>query len=1035
MMRIFLHLRNTLSLLLVCGLFFVNISFAEDGLNKNSYPIDPGFFQSLKWRDIGPFRGGRSCTVAGVTSQPYTFYLGTTGGGVWKTKNAGASWENISDGFFNTTTIGSIDVSESDPNVVYVGTGESPPRGMKISHGDGVYKSTDAGKTWKHIGLRNTRQISRVRIHPKNPDVVYVAAQGNIWGPNKERGVYKTTDGGKTWKLVLFVDENSGAVDLSMNMSNPRILYAAMWDYRRKPWYVKSGGKGSGIYKSIDGGDSWEKLTQGLPEEMGKVGIDISQSNPDKVYALVETKEEESGLYKSDDGGKSFRLINDTKNIVARPWYYMHIIADPQNENIVNIMNYSFLKSIDGGKTFTTVNSCPGYDHHALWINPENTTIIINGSDAGGTVSLDDGKSWSILLNQPTAQIYRVFTDNKYPYRVYFSQQDQHPTISLPSRSFSRGIGVRDWIQTGGGESGHIAFNPDNPELVYATGNSGNITEWTRSTKRERDIIPFPEYRYGTIPGILKYRANWNAPIILSPHDYETIYYGTQMVLKSTNRGVTWEEISPDLTRNNKDRQGPGGFPFTNEQAGGENYNTLFYLAESALEKGVIWAGTDDGLIHITRDGGKSWENVTPKGMGEWQVNTIETSPFDPGTAYIAVTGYKMNDFHPHIYKTENYGESWDELVEGLPDDTFVRVVRTDPDRKGLLYAGTETGMFVSFDDRGNWQPFQLNLPEVPITDLSVRQGDLVAATQGRGIWILDDLSPLHQINETVMASDYHLFQPRDAYRPFNNPTWGSGMGENPPEGVMINYIIKSKLDDEVEVTLEILDNESNVIRTFTKDLLKKQGANQWEWNMRTESYTYRYPEITSLGGVSGYTVIPGVYKVRLKIGDYSKTQVFNIKVNPLLKVKNPDYKELADLSSALHEATSDMLKSIDYIRSIKKQINMLIEVTKSDIVKENGGILKEKLDTWDNQILQSKFARGGSMIRYDSKLFLKTNNLLKDLNRGDLPINNGIKEVSKKYLNEWQALKVELEKIKNEDIKEFNKKMKLSGFPILFLQ
>ncbi|MCH7475857.1 MAG: glycosyl hydrolase, partial [Gemmatimonadetes bacterium] len=725
--------------------------------------VDSALFQSMHYRNIGPFRGGRVTTVTGVPGQIFTYYMGATGGGVWKTTDAGTTWQNISDGYFNTTGIGAIAVAPSDPNTIYVGTGESPVRGVKTSHGDGVYKSTDAGASWTHLGLEATRHISRIIVDPRDPDRVYLAAQGNPWGPNEERGIYLSEDGGQTWEKILYVNEDAGIVDLTVDATNPRIMMATSWDFRRQPWVVKSGGPGSRVYKTTDAGANWREITDGLPSLKGKMGIAISPANPQIVYMAIEAKDGQGGVYRSNDAGESFSQVSDDARTWARAWYYMHIIADPNDEDEVWVLNSAAMRSIDGGATYTSIPASH-VDHHALWINPENSDIMINGNDGGASVTWNGGQTWSSVMNQPTAQMYRVTTDNQYPYRVYSGQQDASGIV-IDSRTLGNGIGVTHWTTIRSGESATVGLDPEDPKFVYTTFFASFLGEWNRDTHNYRMIRPYPERVTGEQPKNLKYRANWNGPVAVSPHDPGVIYYGSQYLMKSTDRGMSWEVISPDLTRNDKEHQGPGGYPISNEQITAESYNNLFNIEESLIREGVIWVGSDDGLVHVTQDGGQTWTNVTPDDLPESIINVVEPSPHDPATAYFAAAGYKMNDFTPYLYKTNDYGASWQKIVNGIPGNTFARSIREDPDRRGLLYAGTETGMFISFDDGGIWQEFQTDLPEVPITDLRVRQQDLVVATQGRSLWILDDLTLLHQITDAVADADHFLYKPRDTYR------------------------------------------------------------------------------------------------------------------------------------------------------------------------------------------------------------------------------------------------------------------------------
>ncbi|MFQ5674272.1 MAG: WD40/YVTN/BNR-like repeat-containing protein, partial [bacterium] len=878
--------RKTISYCLFILCVFVSNAFAQE--EKNDYQFDPALYQAMQWRNIGPFRGGRSTAVAGVPEDPLTYYFGSTGGGVWKTEDGGVSWKNISDKFFKTGSVGAIAVAPSDANVIYVGMGEACVRGVTTSSGDGVYKSTDAGKTWTHLGLEKTRQISAIRVHPENPDLVYVAAQGSPWGANAERGIYRSKDGVKSWHLVKHVDKKSGASDLSMDATNPRVLYAAFWEHQRTPWKINSGGPGSGIYKSTDGGDTWEELSKGLPDLMGKIGVAVSPANPNRVWAIIEA--EEGGLFRSDDAGKSWRRVNKERVLRARAWYYTHVFADPLDEETVYVLNSPVMKSTDGGNKFTRIRT-PHGDNHDLWINPNNNKQMINGNDGGANISFNGGKTWSTQANQPTAQFYRVITDNRFPYYVYGGQQD-NSTVAIASRAGDSGIGREDWYPVGGCESAYVAFNPNNPVLVYAGCYQGQITEYNHDVRQSRNVMAYPYLGLGADARDLKYRFNWNAPILASPHNPNVIYHAGNVLLKSEDRGQTWTEISPDLTRNEEEKQGNGGGPITNEAAGGETYNTIFYVVESEHEAGTIWTGSDDGLVHITRDGGKTWNDVTPKGIGEAQINAIEVSPHDPATAYIAVTGYKLDDFKPYIFKTGNYGKSWKRLVKGIPEESFVRVVREDPNRQGLLYAGTETGVFVSFDDGKQWQPFQLNLPVVPVTDLTIHSNDLIAATQGRAFWILDDLTPLHQINDQMAKEQNFLFAPRTTVLTGGGSRKIPGIGQNPPNGAIIYYFFAQAPDtSKVEVKLEILDSDDHVVKTYTakkkpgdpgasgrfqdplpKNLPIKEGMNRFVWNLRREDMS-RVPKLFTYGNLQGFHVAPGAYTARLTVGEVMKTQ------------------------------------------------------------------------------------------------------------------------------------------------------------------
>ncbi len=1009
--------------------------------------IDTAVLSAVEWRMIGPYRGGRVTTVTGVADKPWLYYMGATGGGVWKTGNAGATWENISDEFFNVGTIGAVAVSESDNNVLYVGTGESPIRGVTTSHGDGVYKSTDAGKTWQHIGLNDAGQISRIKIHPQNPDLVYVAVQGQIWGPSDERGVYRSRNGGKTWEQVLKTGTSTGASDLVMNPANPRILYAAMWNHYRKPWYVHSGGTDAGIFKSTDGGDNWTKLTGGLPEMVGKIGIDVPAANPDRVYAIVEAHPGEGGLWRSDDAGESWELVTETRVIQSRAWYYNHITADPNDENTVWIQNVPLLKSIDGGKSFARVDTAHG-DYHDHWINPNDSSIMINASDGGASVTLDGGKTWSTLMNQPTAQFYRVTTDNLTPFRIYGGQQD-NSTVAIASATWDNGIGREDYFPVGGGESAHIVFDENDPRLIYATTINGTLTEYDVENRRLREIKPYPQYVYGLDPKDLKYRANWNTPVAISPHDPKVIYYGAQKLLKTSDRGVTWTEISPDLTRNDITRLGTNGGPITNESVGAEFYHTIFYIVESPHEAGTIWVGADDGLLHLTRDGGGNWEDVSPKHKGEAMINAIELSPHDPATAYLAVTGYKLNDFRPYIYKSDNYGKSWKRIDKGLPKNLFVRVVREDPARKGVLYAGTEGGMFVSFNDGGDWQSLDLNLPPVPITDLSVRQGKLVAATQGRGFWILDDLSLLRQASPEIADKPLHVFAPADALLVSSGGRQGEFEAANPPNGATLYYYIK----DEVEgpLAIDILDAAGTVVRSYSSeesdfercrlrnaDARKipefeyptvEQGLNKWNWDLRQENMPCLDKVPLYAGGFSGPRVVPGTYSVKVTLGDTSQQASFAVHADPRVQASD---EEIATLEARVEEVNSllrHVLGTLEAARKSRSQIQALMaDYPDAELLHKAGSRAITAIDGWEDQITQRNHGTLEDEDGWPTMLDGQIHHVLDVMDGSGPPVSAGALERLADLKASWATLEAELQRVTREDIEPINKWARQSG-------
>ncbi len=1030
MRRTFFILLSILPILLLCA----GTSFAAAG------SADTAKLEGLEWRLIGPYRGGRVTTVTGVPGKPNLYYMGATGGGVWKTENAGTSWENLSDGDFKVGTIGAVAVSESDHNVLYVGTGESPIRGVTTSHGDGVWKSTDGGKSWKHIGLEKSGQISRIEIHPDNPDIAFVAVQGQIWGPNEERGIFRTTDGGKSWKHVLKVNDDTGASDLAMDPTNPRILYAAMWNHGRKPWFIKSGGAGGGIYKSTDGGDNWKKLEGGLPGLIGKVGVDVSASNPDRIYAILEAEPEKGGLWRSDDAGKTWKLINGHRVLHSRAWYYIHVTADPVDEDTVYVMNVPFMKSIDGGKTWEKM-STPHGDHHDHWINPANNRNMINANDGGATITFDGGKTWSSIMNQPTSQFYRVTTDNQVPFRIYGGQQD-NTTVSIASRSLYGGIGVADYYDIGGGESAHIAFDPDDPTLIYATTINGTLTEYDHQTGLERYIIPYPELVYGKDSSDLKYRTNWNAPVAVSPHDPSVIYYGTQLVLKSTDRGVTWTEISSDLTRNDLEKQGRNGGPLTPENVGAEYYNTLFYIVESPLEKGHIWVGSDDGLVHLSRDGGANWVNVSPPHKGEAMINTIEISPHDPGTVYLAVTGYKLNDFTPYIYKTTDYGKRWERIDGDLPEDAFVRVVREDPARKGQLYAGTESGMFVSFNDGGDWQALKLNLPPVPITDLAIRHDTLVAATQGRGFWTLDDLFMVRVAAQGLGDGPLQMFAPA---KTVEMHTRGGGSGDfeasNPDSGVPLYYYLEQDAKDPVSI--DILDSSGRLVRSYSSEESDferclthnmdprspykpkypsaKAGLNKWNWDTKRQGFAC-VEDMTLFAGLDGTTVPPGDYKARLSAGGKTSEVSFILEMDPRIS-STPD--EIRAWTSSLDETSAlleSVLNSLGDLRHAREQIEALMGQYPGDAgFAQTGQSALDAIDAWDHAVIQPLHETYEDEDAWETRLAGQIRFLLDVIDSTGAPVTEGALLRLADLKSQWDSLESQLHGIRSDHIDPIN--------------
>lgn len=1029
----------TRSILILISICLIAPQLEAQRRNRNqSQPqgktYDEMLYNKMEWRNIGPFRGGRSTTVSGVMGDNQTYYMGTAGGGVWKTDDAGLNWVNISDKFFNTTSIGAVSVSASDPNVLYVGTGESPIRGVMTSSGDGVYKSTDAGKTWTHLGLENTLHISQVRIHPTNPDIVYVSSQGSPYAPTQDRGVYKTTDSGKSWNKVHFVDANSGAIDLSMDMNNPRILYAAYWDHDRDPWYVRSGGPGSGIWKSTDSGETWEKLEKGLPTKvMGKIGVSVSQANSNRVYAIIES--DEGGLYRSDDGGESWKLMNKERILRTRSWYYMHIYADPQNEDVVYVMNAPFNKSIDGGKTFVQI-PVPHGDNHGLWINPDNNQNIINSNDGGANTTFNGGKSWSTQRNQPTAQFYRVIADNRYPYWLYAGQQD-NSTLATPSNTMTGGIDWQHWkAGVGGGEAAHIAFDLDNPNLIYATTITGMIDEHNWSTGVTKSIKPYPKFDLGEPSDEMKHRYNWNPPVIVSKHNSDVIYYGSNILLKSSTRGNSWAEISPDLTRNVPEHLGLMGGPITNEAAGGEIYHTIMTIMESPHEANVIYTGADDGLIQLTRDGGQNWQNVSPAGAGEGIVNSIDVSPHDPATAYATIMKYKFNDFAPYIYKTTNYGQSWQKIINGIEARAFARVVREDPDRKGLLYAGTERGIYISFDNGTKWSKFDLNLPRVPITDLLVHQKDLIAATHGRAFWILDDITPLHQVNDEVAAAATYLYKPRNAvksniqgsFRPIKHA------GKNPYPGAEIKYYLKSvSEEDSTELVIDILDVNDVVIRTFSTEaekeadkLCKEEGMNVAKWNFRKKSFEPSAGVMVRGGNMVNFRVTPGNFKARLTYGDYTQTESFAVLQDPREEATTSQIQAKKQQLESMESDISDLYESIRGLQEVRDQVGGLLDRIGDDEsladVQDQGKEINKSVDEVEEKTISPKQETFQDVINFRNMVDGQLYQLMQGIDGNMPPLTKGEKELYEDLNKIWLERKTEVNKILNEDVPAFNK-------------
>ena len=1009
------------------------------------------YFKDLKYRNIGPYRGGRSVATAGVVNDPLTYYMGTTGGGLWKTDDAGQQWNNISDDFFKTGSVGAITVSESNSNILFCGMGEHAPRGVMTSYGDGVYKSTDAGKTWKSVGLEKTQHISRIVIHPNNPDVVYVAAQGALYGPDENRGIYRTEDGGKSWKKVLYVNDLTGGAELSMDMQNPEVLYVAMWHHQRKPWKVISGGEGSGLYKSTDGGDTWKKIHTGLPEEKGKMAIAVSRSNSEKVYALIESDSNKDlgGLFVSDNGGENWSMVCGDNRLTQRAWYYIELFIDPNNENTVYVLSAPALRSIDGGKTWEQITGTHG-DYHDLWINPNNSKNMVIANDGGAAISFNKGSTWSTQSIMPTAQFYRINTDNDFPYNIYGGQQD-NTSVKIASMSLgSGGIDKTDWSASAGGESAFLAFDPDDPTLVMGGSYLGTIELLNTEAKASTNIMAAPIQYLGREARQMKYLYNWNAPIIWSQHEPNTFYHCAQMVLKTTDFGLTWEEFSPDLTRNIDAKQGNGGGPYTNEAVGAENYGTIAYLKESTHEKGVLITGSDDGLVHITKDMGKTWTDITPKGLGETLINAIEVSPHDPATLYLATTKYKFNDHSPGLYKSKDYGKTWKAINDGIPHGAFTRVVREDQKRKDLLYAGTETGMYISWNGGRSWESFQLNLPVTPITDLKVHQGDLIVATSGRSFWILDDINVLSQYNN--QAKTTKIFQPEskvygswysqldgdissfDGTHPFE--------GVNPANGMVIYYHLEDEVKAE-ELSLEIKDKNGKLIRTISAveddykpydggppskpTLSNAEGLNRFVWDTR-------YPVMPGVenvyieGSYKGHKVPPGKYSLLLKVGDKEFATEAIISKNTLYKVSDDQFKAYDTFMTVLEASMTEMHQLINQMTHVNEQLNEVVGKLKDKELKEKGNDLISKIKDWDSKMVQRKSKAYDDVENFPNK-FSAEYLFLINQTESSIPRVNKSSEVRKKELDtQWEELKMQAQKILKEDIKNYNQMLWESG-------
>ena len=1035
--------RSFLLWLLACSAAVSMAAPPEDSEDLNER------YSVVKWRSIGPFRGGRSVCASGVINASQTYFMGTTGGGLWKTEDAGQHWANVSDGFFKTGSVGAVAVSESDPNVVYVGMGEHAPRGVMTSHGDGVYKSTDSGKSWQHLGLAETQHIARIVIHPKNPNTVFVAAQGALYGPSQQRGIFKSTNGGQSWNRVLFVNELTGCSELAIDTSNPQVLYATMWEHQRKPWKVISGGEGSGVYKSTDAGETWKKIHEGLPEEKGKMAIAVSRSNPDKVYALIESdsQQEKGGLFVSGDGGKTWKERSKDHRLIQRAWYYTEVFVDPNDEQTVYVLSAPALRSIDGGKSWETLSGTHG-DYHDLWINPNDSRNMVIANDGGAAISFNYGKSWSRQDNMPTAQFYRVNVDNQFPYRIYGGQQDNSSVVIASLELGSGGISTRSWTASAGGESAFLAFDPDNPRYVMGGSYLGTIEILDTKASAGTNIMSAPIQYLGRAAREMRYLFNWNAPIIWSKHEPDTYYHAAQYLLRTSDFGKTWTEVSPDLTRNQDNKQGKGGGPLTVEAVGAENYGTISYVAESPHEKGVLWTGSDDGLVYLTKNGGEEWVDVTPQDLDECLINAIEISPHDPATVYIATTRYKFDDKRPGIYKTTDYGKSWRKITTGIPNGAFTRVVREDEDRRDLLFAGTETGLFVSWNGGEKWEPFQLNLPVTPIHDLAIRHGDLIAATSGRAFWILDDLSLIRQ--HDAADKSFHLFDSEPSMLSNHGSQLSSTSesfkgshslrGVNPANGVVIYYTLP-KLEKDEHIELEILDATGASIVKFSskKDeefkkyaggppsptlLPKEEGLNRFVWNMRHKTMP-GIPKAYIEASYRGHKVIPGVYSIKLTQGDASRESSVEVTSNPLYETSSEQYQEYNDAMVAMENELADMHEMTNRLHRARVQIDALLDTIpeKKSLaeLKESAKKLSGRLKIWDEEMVQRKSKAYDDVENFPNK-FTAEYLFLINQTESDLPrLTQGSLSRRAELENQWKELRKRGKQFIDSEIPKLN--------------
>ncbi|SOE19868.1 Sortilin, neurotensin receptor 3 [Spirosomataceae bacterium TFI 002] len=1074
-----MKLKLTISLCLCLLVFFesygqrdksVKKSVSEN-INSKNNSLEK-LYKGKEWRNIGPYRGGRSLAVAGHKDQPFTYYFGAVGGGVWKTTDAGTNWDYISDSTFKSSSVGAIAVAPSDPNVVYVGMGEADMR-SNISFGDGMYKSLDAGKTWKFIGLPKADAIATVEVHPKDANIVYVAAVGNPFAPNKERGVFRSKDGGATWDHILAKDDSTGAYHVRIDPNNPRVIYATMWQANRNGHSMSSGGKNCGLFKSTDGGDTWVSLSEnpGMPKGLlGKIGIAVSPANSNRLYALIEN--ENGGLYTSYDAGETWKLVNNDKNLWQRPWYYMNLQADPLNEEGVIILNVNAFKSTDGGKTVKRISVHHG-DTHDIWINPNNSANYIIGDDGGAEVTFNDGATFS-ELDIPTAQFYHVHVDNEFPYNIYGSQQD-NSTIKIASRTDGYSIGDKDWISVAGGESGYIAIDPLNPKITYGGSYDGYMTKHDQSTNQEQNIMVYPENNMGHTSAQKKYRFQWTFPIVFSPHDNTRLYCTSQYVHVTHDGGHSWEIISPDLTRNDPKTTGNTGGPITLDQTGAEIYATIYTLSESTLEKGNIWVGSDDGYIHVTKDNGKNWENMSipTSELGDFaMISIIHTSEHEKGKAYVAATRYMFGDRKPYLFKTSDYGKTWTNISKGIPADEYTRVLREDPNKPGLLYTGTERGIYVSFNDGETWTPLSMNLPNTSIRDLQVqkREKDLVVATHGLSFWVLDDLTPLYEIKDKKidLSTKEHLFKPRHAYRMGGGSSSrrsGGSVGTNAENGVLVNYYFAEKPTEELKLHFISMSNDTIITYSSKKDLKgepfkvskdfyvddektkpmalpAKEGFNHFVWNMRYADATEIKGEKSPMwaGGLTGPKVIPGFYKMSLMAGDrLIKEERFEIIKDPRVKTSLSDLKEQESLLLKIHAKLDESHKNINQIRSIRSSVNTYMKGVKDSTLVKNFETLTtpmlKKLDELETSLVQNKAKAVQDLLAYPIRLNDKMAGLANVVESAETKPTAGSYLVFEDLKTKIEATSASLKEIVSKEVPAFNQMVKENQLPAINLE